>query len=127
MKCILLVEDDPDVVALASRWLEREGYAVATCADGQAALAALGGGPLPDLVLLDVMLPKVDGFEVLRRIRAEAHLRGLPVVLVTSFSRDKDAQRGRQLGANDYIVKPLAELDFLERVAAALKGAQKPR
>lgn len=127
MKTILVVEDDPDVVSLARRWLEREGYAVREAADGQAALAALKADPLPDLVLLDVMLPKVDGFELLRRLRAEARTRALPVVMMTSFTRDKDVQRGRELGATDYLVKPLAELDFLERVARALKGAQEAR
>jgi CheY-like chemotaxis protein len=127
VKTILVVEDDPDVVSLARRWLEREGYAVREAADGQAALAALKADPLPDLVLLDVMLPKVDGFELLRRLRAEARTRALPVVMMTSFTRDKDVQRGRELGATDYLVKPLAELDFLERVARALKGAQEAR
>ena len=120
---ILLVEDDPDVLALARRWLEREGYAVAHAADGNAALAALGQGALPDLVLLDVMLPKVDGFAVLTRIRADARTRALPVIMVTSFTRDKDVARGRELGANDYIVKPLAEVDFLERVGRIFKKA----
>jgi CheY-like chemotaxis protein len=127
VKTILVVEDDPDVVSLARRWLEREGYAVREAADGQAALAALKADPLPDLVLLDVMLPKVDGFELLRRLRAEARTRALPVVMMTSFTRDKDVQRGRELGATAYLVKPLAELDFLERVARALKGAQEAR
>jgi DNA-binding response OmpR family regulator len=124
---ILIVEDDDDVVNLATHWLERAGYTVEHAGDGQAALALLKNQPLPALVLLDVMLPKIDGFEILRLIRSNPHTKALPVAMVTSFSRDKDAQRGRQLGANDYIVKPLAELDFLERVAAALKGAQKPR
>jgi DNA-binding response OmpR family regulator len=81
----------------------------------------LEADPLPDLVLLDVMLPKLDGFEVLRRLRAAPRTRGLPVIMVTSFSRDKDAKRGRELGANDYIVKPLMELDFLKRVEHILK------
>jgi DNA-binding response OmpR family regulator len=121
MKSVLLVEDDPDVVNLAKRWLEREGYAVAAAADGAAALAILEAGPLPHLVLLDVMLPKTDGFELLRRIRAQARTKSLPVIMVTSFTRDKDVDRGRSLGANDYIVKPLAELDFLERVARIFK------
>jgi DNA-binding response OmpR family regulator len=122
-KTILVVEDDPDVLALARRWLEREGYAVSHAADGAAALAALKNDPLPELVLLDVMLPKVDGFEALKRIRADARTRGLPVIMVTSFTRDKDVARGRELGANDYIVKPLAEVDFLERVAQTFKKA----
>ena len=116
MSRILVVEDDADMANLAIRWLERAGHAVQRVGDGPAALSALETGALPDLVLLDVMLPKTDGFEVLRRIRAEARTRRLPVIMVTSFSRDKDVARGRELGANDYIVKPLMELDFLKRI-----------
>ena len=121
MSRILIVEDDEDMVRLATHWLERAGYEVALAADGQKALKALAADPLPDVVLLDVMLPKTDGFEVLRRIRADARTRRLPVIMVTSFSRDKDAARGRELGANDYIVKPLMELDFLKRIEHIIK------
>ena len=121
MNRILIVEDDEDMVRLATHWLERAGYQVEHAADGTAAAARLAADPLPSLVLLDVMLPKVDGFELLRRIRAEARTRTLPVVMVTSFSRDKDAARGRELGANDYIVKPLMENDFLTRIGHIVK------
>ena len=119
---ILIVEDDPDLVALVKRWLERDGHLVEHVADGAAALAALRRDPLPRLVLLDVMLPKVDGFEVLRQLRAAPRTKDLPVVMVTSFTRDRDAARGRELGANDYVVKPLMELDFLKRIEPLLKS-----
>ena len=125
MTSILIVEDDPDVLNLARLWLEREGYAVSQAADGKAALAALAADPLPNLVLLDIMLLKIDGYEVLRRIRIDARTKALPVVMVTSFSREKDMKRGFRLGASDYIVKPLAELDFLGRVSNAL-GIKRP-
>jgi DNA-binding response OmpR family regulator len=118
---ILVVEDDADMATLAMRWLERAGYIVQRVGDGPSALKLLESDPLPELVLLDVMLPKMDGFEVLRRMRASARTKALPVVMVTSFSRDKDAARGRELGANDYIVKPLMELDFLKRIEHILK------
>ena len=121
MSRILIVEDDPDLVPLLRRWLEREGHRIEHAADGAAALEALAREPLPELVLLDVMLPKVDGFEVLRRLRAEQRSAKLPVVMVTSFSRDRDAARGRELGANDYVVKPLMELEFLKRIEPLLK------
>ena len=121
MKRVLIVEDDADLVALARRWLEREGYQVDHAATGSAAIEALSQQELPDIVLLDVMLPKIDGFEVLRSIRADARTRALPVVMVTSFTRDRDVARGRELGATDYIVKPVMELDFLERVSRALR------
>jgi len=121
MHRILIVEDDEDLVSLSTRWLEREGYTVEHAGDGEAALELLDNDPLPALVLLDVMLPKIDGFELLRRIRADARTKTLPVMMMTSFSRDRDAARGRELGANDYIVKPLHELDFLKRVAHIVK------
>ncbi|HXU41543.1 MAG TPA: response regulator [Burkholderiales bacterium] len=118
---ILIVEDDPDLVALVKRWLERDGHRVEHAANGAAALEALRWDPLPHLVLLDVMLPKMDGFEVLQRLRAEPRTKDLPVVMVTSFSRDRDAARGRELGANDYVVKPLMEVDFLKRIEHLIK------
>ena len=121
MSRVLIVEDDSDLVALLKRWLERDGHRVEHAADGAAALEALAREPLPDLVLLDVMLPKVDGFEVLRRLRAEQRSARLPVVMISSFSRDRDAARGRELGANDYVVKPLMELEFLKRIEPLLK------
>ena len=121
MSRVLIVEDDPDLVALVKRWLERDGHQVEHAADGAAALAALKSDPLPRLVLLDVMLPRVDGFEVLRRLRDEQRTAALPVVMVTSFTRDRDAARGRELGATDYVVKPLMELDFLKRLEPLLK------
>jgi len=124
-KAILLVEDDADLVELATHWLERDGYAVRSIADGREALEQLAADPLPDLVLLDVMIPHVTGFDVLQKLRAEARTRDLPVVMMTSFSREQDVARGRELGANDYIIKPLMELDFLDRVARAL-GEQRP-
>ena len=120
MKQVLLVEDDDSLALLAQRTLEREKFSVQRAVDGPQALELLAQDPLPRLVLLDVMLPKLDGFEVLRRIRADARTRDLPVIMVTSFSRDEDAARARALGANGYIVKPLMETDFLKRVRAAI-------
>ena len=116
MSRVLIIEDDPDLVALVRRWLERDGHLVEHVADGAAALEALAWAPLPHLVLLDVMLPKVDGFAVLQKIRAAPRTKDVPVVMISSFSRDVDAARGRELGANDYIVKPLMEIDFLKRI-----------
>ena len=121
MSRVLIVEDDADLVNLTTHWLERAGYGVQHAGDGAAALAILGKDPLPTLVLLDIMLPKIDGFEVLRRIRGDARMRLLPVIMVTSFSRDRDAARAREIGANDYIVKPLMELDFLKRLEHIVK------
>jgi DNA-binding response OmpR family regulator len=93
--------------------------------DGRDALDLLAKDPLPDLVLLDVMIPHVTGFAVLEKLRAAERTRALPVVMMTSFSRERDVAHGRELGANDYIIKPLMELDFLDRVARAL-GEHRP-
>ena len=121
MNRILIVEDDEDLVNLSTHWLEKAGYVVEHAPDGATALELLNNDPLPAVVLLDLMLPKIDGFEVLRRIRADRRTRTLPVVVVTSFSRDKDAKRAREIGANDYIIKPLMELDFLKRIEHIVK------
>ena len=122
MARILIVEDDPDLVALVRKWLERDGHQVEHAGDGAAALERLARGAPPNLVLLDVMLPEVDGFAVLQKIRGEPRTKDLPVVMITSFSRDKDAARGRELGANDYVVKPLMERNFLKRIEDFLKA-----
>ena len=119
-KLILIVEDDVDLVQLVTRWLEREGYRVRSVASGHAGLEALAADSLPDLVLLDVMVPHIRGFDILRRVRTDERTRWLPVVMMTGLAQEKDVKRGRLLGANDYIVKPLEELEFLERIARAL-------
>ena len=124
---VLIVDDEPDLVALVTRWLERAGYKVANAATGPAALEALAADPLPDLVLLDVMLPRIDGFALLKRLRAEERTRRLPVVIVSSFTRDQDVARGMELGADDYLVKPLMEFHFLGRIERFAPGAKKSK
>ena len=121
MSTVLLVDDDPALADLTQTWLQRGGYTVRRAVDGPHGLEALAQDPLPDLVLLDVMLPKLDGFEVLRRIRADERTRELPVVMITTFSRDIDAERGRRLGASDYLVKPLMEGEFLRRIGRLVR------
>ena len=120
---ILIVDDDPDLVALARRWLAREGHVVDHVGTGPAALEALALDPLPDLVLLDVMLPRIDGFAVLKKIRADARMARVPVVIVSGVAdRHEDIARAKALGADDYIVKPLMEHHFLGRVARFAKA-----
>ena len=115
---ILIVDDDPDLVNLARRWLERESHVVDSVGTGTAALKALALDPLPNLVLLDIMLPRIDGFTLLKHIRSSERLRDLPVIVVSGVAdRKEDIERAMALGANDYIVKPLKEQHFLERVA----------
>jgi CheY-like chemotaxis protein len=120
---VLLVEDNPDDRDLTLRAFERHqfGHAVETVSDGQAALDYLlapgpGGAlrPLPHIVLLDLKLPRVDGLEVLRRIRAEERTRLLPVIILTSSAEEQDLVQSYSLGANSYVRKPVSFTEFIE-------------
>lgn len=122
-KVVLLVEDNADDRDLTLRAFERHdlGTVVDVAADGQQALDyLLGPGPggeprpLPELVLLDLKLPRVDGLEVLRRLRGEPRTRLLPVVVLTSSSEEQDLVQSYALGANSYVRKPVSFTDFLE-------------
>jgi two-component system response regulator len=122
-KVVLLVEDNPDDRELALRAFERHELDadLEVMDDGQAALDYLlspgpGGElrPLPRLVLLDLKLPKVDGLEVLRRLRADPRTRLLPVVMLTSSAEEQDLVRSYSLGANSYVRKPVSFTEFVE-------------
>ncbi len=119
---ILLVEDNPDDEALTLRALKRNNILneVVVAHDGAEALELLlpehGEGRLPEVVLLDLKLPKIDGLEVLRRIRADERTRRLPVVILTSSNEERDIITGYDLGANSYIRKPVDFNQFMEAV-----------
>ncbi|MCO6411974.1 MAG: response regulator [Thiogranum sp.] len=126
-KTILLVEDNPDDEALTLRALKRNNILseVIVARDGAEALDCLlgacdrgqqGAGPLPELVLLDLKLPKIDGLEVLRRLRSDARTRRIPVVILTSSNEERDIVRGYELGANSYIRKAVDFNEFMETV-----------
>lgn len=126
-KCILLVEDNPDDEALTLRALRKHNIVneVVVAHDGVEALDYLFGSGawagrdprvLPQVVLLDLKLPKVDGLEVLRRIRADERTRLLPVVILTSSNEEKDRVSGYGLGANSYVRKPVDFEEFVEAV-----------
>ena len=121
-KTILLVEDNPDDEALTLRALKRNNILneVVVARDGAEALDLLlpddGEPRLPEVVLLDLKLPKIDGLEVLKRIRAHARTRRLPVVILTSSSEERDIVAGYELGANSYIRKPVDFDQFMEAV-----------
>ncbi len=117
---LVFVEDDPEDGDLLLRALARAGFTgeVRWARDGEEALAALAAGAaLPRMVLLDLQLPRVDGFEVLARLRSGARTRALPVVVFTSSTLPGDAARCRALGADDVVVKPVDFLLFCEAVA----------
>jgi two-component system response regulator len=120
-RAILLIEDNPDDEALTLRALKKNniGNAVTVVRDGAEAIEHLFGGsdaPLPMLILLDLKLPKVDGLEVLRRIRADPKTGVLPVVVLTTSSEEKDVLESYRLGANSYVRKPVDFVQFTEAV-----------
>lgn len=120
MQRVLIVDDEPAIVAAVRERLEREGLAVRAAPDGEAALAALATDP-PDLLLLDIGLPGIDGFETLRRARAQGH--DLPVILLTARGDEIDRVVGLELGADDYVVKPFSVRELAARVRALLRRA----
>jgi DNA-binding response OmpR family regulator len=115
---VLVVDDDPTVSEVVARYLERDGYVVETVADGRTALDRALAEP-PDLVVLDLMLPGIDGLEVCRRLRA--HDRSLPVIMLTALGEESDRVLGLELGADDYITKPFSPRELVLRVQSVLR------
>jgi two-component system alkaline phosphatase synthesis response regulator PhoP len=116
---VLIAEDDEDILAMVVFDLEDEGYEVLTARDGDAAVA-LALERRPDLVLLDVAMPGLDGYEVTRRLRAEESTCGTPVVLLTARTQVRDVILGFEAGANDYVTKPFRPEELRTRLQAAL-------
>ena len=112
---MLLAEDDELVAALVSDRLARDGYVVRREADGESALADALRSP-PDVAILDVMMPKMNGFEVLGRLRSAPQTADLPIIMLTGRGREEDVVRGFDLGATDYIVKPFSPAELAVRV-----------
>jgi DNA-binding response OmpR family regulator len=117
---VLVVEDEPTIAEIVARYLERAGYATRTAGDGPSALAAAFEAR-PDLVVLDVMLPGLDGLEVMRRLHEED--RGIPVILLTARGEEADRVTGLRAGADDYVVKPFSPAELVARVDAVLRRA----
>src|SRR3990172_4482594 len=119
MPKVLIVDDEPNIRELAKMYLEREGFQVETVGTGKDALTAMSGNP--DLVILDLMLPDTDGFEVCRRIRAQSNV---PVLMLTARKDDIDKIVGLEMGADDYITKPFNPRELVARVKAVLRRFQ---
>ena len=117
---ILTADDDPQLLRLVARNLQFEGYEVITASDGQQALEEIESHAL-DLVLLDVMMPRMDGFTVCQRVR---EFSAVPIIIVTARGQDQDKVRGLDLGADDYLTKPFSVDELLARVRAVLRRAQ---
>jgi DNA-binding response OmpR family regulator len=123
MPTVLVVDDEPKIVQLARDYLEHAGFSVLTAGDGSSALHAIGSRR-PDLVVLDLGLPGVDGLEVLRTVRASA---GLPVVVLTARDTELDTLLGLELGADDYMTKPFSPRELVARVRAVLRRSERAR
>ena len=121
-KNILIADDEPNIVISLEYLLQRDGYQVRVARNGQEALDAIQASP-PDLVLLDVMLPLVSGFEVCQKIRENPALAGVRIVMLTAKGRDVEMSKGLALGANTYVTKPFSTQDLLAQVRALLGGA----
>ena len=119
---VLVVEDDPSVAEVVGRYLDREGFSVAVTSDGRDALNA-ATAVVPDLVVLDLSLPGLDGLDVLRHLRALALV---PVVILTARGEESDRVQGLELGADDYVVKPFSPRELVARVRAVLRRTSHP-
>ena len=115
---ILVVDDEPHITQLASMYLEREGYRVHSVGDGETALAAVDSHA-PDAIVLDIMLPELDGMEVCRRLRAADN--PVPIIMLTARDDDYDKILGLELGADDYLTKPFNPRELVARVKALLR------
>jgi len=119
---VLVVEDDVHIAHVLSFMLERQGYQVIHKADGRAAVEHVVGNPAPDLVLLDVMLPYVDGFEIIRLIRSQGGAwESVPVLMLTAKNAERDTVRALDAGASDFVIKPFQPQELLARLRRFLK------
>lgn len=120
---VLIVEDEPDIRELVVHHLKREGYQVSAASSGEEALRQVQAAP-PDLVILDLMMPAMDGLEVCRRLRQDPATAMLPIVMLTAKGDEVDRVLGLEIGADDYVVKPFSPKELLARVRAVLRRSR---
>ena len=121
-KKILIVDDEPNIVISLEFLMKKEGFEVAVAGDGEEALAKVDSFA-PDLVLLDVMMPKKSGYEVCEALRADPARAGLKIVMLTAKGRDTEVAKGLAIGADAYVTKPFSTKDLVARVRELLGGA----
>lgn len=121
-KRILVVDDEPNIVASLEFLMRRAGFVVEVARDGHEALAALDGPP-PDLLLLDVMMPGFDGYEVCAQVRARPAWHDTRIIMLTACGREVERERGLSLGADAYVVKPFSTRELVEQVRLMLGAA----
>src|SRR6202163_289593 len=123
MKRVLLIEDDRDIVELVRYNLEREGFQVASATDGASGLAQVRKTP-PDILLLDLMLPKLSGLDICKEIRRDTSLNRLPILMLTARGEEADRVVGLEMGADDYVTKPFSPRELGARVKALLRRTE---
>ena len=121
---ILIVEDDPDIAALVARYLDKAGFITERTASGREALQAIAAR-VPELLVLDLMLPHVDGLEVCRLLRANEATAAIPIIMLTARAEESERIVGLELGADDYLAKPFSPNELVARVRALLRRAQR--
>ncbi len=125
MKRILIIEDDRDIVELVRYNLANEGFQVSAASDGSIGLAQVRKSP-PDLLLLDLLLPKLSGLEICKEIRRDERLNRLPILMLTARGDEADRVVGLEIGADDYVTKPFSPRELVARVKALLRRAEPP-
>jgi DNA-binding response OmpR family regulator len=118
-KTVLIVDDEPNIVISLEFLMKREGFQVMVAGDGEAALAQIAAR-IPDLVLLDIMLPKKNGFEVCQQIRATPEWQGIKIIMLTAKGRDTEVAKGMALGADAYMTKPFSTKDLVTQAKQML-------
>jgi len=121
---ILIVEDDPDIAELVGRYLDKAGFITERVASGREALTAIAARP-PELLVLDLMLPHVDGLEVCRVLRANETTAAIPIIMLTARAEESERIVGLELGADDYLAKPFSPNELVARVRALLRRAHR--
>src|SRR5205807_3030831 len=121
---ILIVEDDPDIAELVGRYLDKAGFTTERVGSGKDALNAIAL-KAPDLLVLDLMLPQVDGLEICRRVRANDGTAAMPIIMLTARAEESERIVGLELGADDYLAKPFSPNELVARVRALLRRAQR--
>ncbi|MGB3916008.1 MULTISPECIES: response regulator transcription factor [Thiothrix] len=121
-KTVLIADDEPNILISLEYLMKREGYRVLLAHDGQEACDLIASEH-PDMVLLDVMMPKKTGFEVCHAIRADETFKAMPILLLTAKGRDTDVAKGLAMGANDYMIKPFSTKELAQKVRELLESA----
>ena len=119
---ILVVDDEPNIVLSLEFLMKQAGFQVRTASDGEAALAAIAAEP-PDLMLLDVMMPRKNGYEVCQAVRANPEWKDIRIIMLTAKGREVEREKGMALGADDYITKPFSTQEVVDRVRELLAEA----